>query len=67
MGIIAAVPTVGVKALRTDTIQEISRNRGRQIEALLDTGPATQPYSATEVDGWKRLSRVSQNRAAVHR
>src|ERR1700758_5300869 len=30
------------------------------------TGPATQPYSATEVDGWQRLSRVSQNRAAVH-
>src|SRR6516225_3664132 len=29
------------------------------------TGPATQPYSATEVDGWQRLSRVSQNRAAV--
>src|SRR5215467_8240311 len=31
------------------------------------TGPATQPYSATEVDGWQQLSRVSQNRAAVHR
>src|SRR6516165_236439 len=32
------------------------------------TGPATQPYSATEVDGWQhKLSRVSQNRAAVHR
>src|SRR5580704_11060281 len=31
------------------------------------TGPATQPYSATEVDGWQhKLSRVSQNRAAVH-
>jgi hypothetical protein len=30
------------------------------------TGPATQPYSATEVDGWQRLSWVSQNRAAVH-
>src|ERR1700756_2655837 len=30
------------------------------------TGPATQPYSATEVDGWQQLSRVSQNRAAVH-
>jgi DNA-binding protein HU-beta len=30
------------------------------------TGPATRPYSATEVDGWQRLSRVSQNRAAVH-
>src|SRR5580693_6890218 len=29
------------------------------------TGPATRPYSATEVDGWQRLSRVSQNRAAV--
>src|SRR5215467_188479 len=29
------------------------------------TGPATQPYSATEVDGWQQLSRVSQNRAAV--
>src|SRR6516164_630901 len=30
------------------------------------TGPATQPYSATEVDGWQhKLSRVSQNRAAV--
>jgi hypothetical protein len=29
------------------------------------TGPATQPYSATEVDGCQRLSRVSQNRAAV--
>src|SRR5580693_980346 len=26
-----------------------------------------QPYSATEVDGWQhKLSRVSQNRAAVH-
>ena len=24
------------------------------------TGPATQPYSATEVDGWQQLSRVSQ-------
>jgi hypothetical protein len=33
---------------------------------LLDTGLATQPYSATEVDGWQhKLSRVSQNRAAV--
>src|SRR5215471_11357211 len=31
------------------------------------TGPATQPYSATEVDGWQQLSRVSQNRAAVQR
>src|ERR1700746_1194891 len=31
------------------------------------TGLATQPYSATEVDGWQhRRSRVSQNRAAVH-
>src|SRR6516162_5118616 len=31
------------------------------------TGAATQPYSATEVDGWQhKLSRVSQNRAAVH-
>src|ERR1700730_15354486 len=30
------------------------------------TGPATQPFSATEVDGWQQLSRVSQNRAAVH-
>ena len=31
------------------------------------TGPAIQPYSATEVDGWQHeLSRVSQNRAAVH-
>src|SRR5271163_2476266 len=30
------------------------------------TGFATQPYSATEVDGWQhKLSRVSQNRAAV--
>ena len=30
------------------------------------TGPAIQPYSATEVDGWQHeLSRVSQNRAAV--
>src|ERR1700746_324989 len=29
------------------------------------TGPATQPYSATEVDGWQQLSRVSQSRAAV--
>src|SRR6516162_909315 len=29
------------------------------------TGPATQPYSATEVDGWQQLSWVSQNRAAV--
>jgi len=30
------------------------------------TGLATQPYSATEVDGWQhKLSRVSQNRAAV--
>jgi hypothetical protein len=27
----------------------------------------TQPYSATEVDGWQHnLSRLSQNRAAVH-
>ena len=31
-----------------------------------NTGPATQPYSATEVDGWQQLSWVSQNRAAVH-
>ena len=32
------------------------------------TGLATQPYSATEVDGWQhKLSRVSQNRAAVQR
>jgi hypothetical protein len=32
------------------------------------TGPAIQPYSATEVDGWQHeLSRVSQNRAAVHK
>jgi hypothetical protein len=31
------------------------------------SGLATQPYSATEVDGWQhKLSRVSQNRAAVH-
>src|SRR4249919_3533270 len=31
------------------------------------TGLATQPYSATEVDGWQhKLSRVFQNRAAVH-
>ena len=30
------------------------------------TGLAIQPYSATEVDGWQQLSRVSQNRAAVH-
>src|ERR1700675_483316 len=31
------------------------------------TGLATQPYSATEVDGWQhKLRRVSQNRAAVH-
>ena len=30
------------------------------------TGLATRPYSATEVDGWQhKLSRVSQNRAAV--
>jgi hypothetical protein len=30
------------------------------------TGLAIQPYSATEVDGWQhKLSRVSQNRAAV--
>src|SRR6516162_8072659 len=30
------------------------------------TGRATQPYSATEVNGWQhKLSRVSQNRAAV--
>src|ERR1700730_4840159 len=30
------------------------------------TGLATQPSSATEVDGWQhKLSRVSQNRAAV--
>src|SRR5215471_11655682 len=30
------------------------------------TGLATQPYSATEVDGWQhKLSRVSRNRAAV--
>src|SRR6202040_1548245 len=29
--------------------------------------PPPQPYSATEVDGWQhKLSRVSQNRAAVH-
>ena len=27
---------------------------------------ATRPSSATEVDGWQQLSRVSQNRAAVH-
>src|SRR6516165_5561140 len=33
---------------------------------LAFTGLATQPYSATEVDGWQhKLSRVSQNRAAV--
>jgi hypothetical protein len=32
------------------------------------TGLATQPYSATEVDGWQhKLSRVSQNRAAAHK
>src|SRR6202162_5273365 len=32
------------------------------------TGLATQPYSATEVDGWQhKLTRVSQNRAAVQR
>ena len=32
------------------------------------TGLATQPYSATEADGWQHeLSRVSQNRAAVQR
>src|SRR5450755_3733508 len=32
------------------------------------TGLATQPYSATEVDGWQhKLSRVSQNRAAVQK
>ena len=32
------------------------------------TGLATQPYSATEVDGWQhKLGRVSQNRAAVQR
>src|SRR5215468_7529668 len=31
------------------------------------TGPATQPYSATEVGGWQQLSRVSQNRAAVQK
>src|SRR4249919_1765464 len=31
------------------------------------TGLAAPPYSATEVDGWQhKLSRVSQNRAAVH-
>jgi hypothetical protein len=30
------------------------------------TGLATRPYSATEVNGWQhKLSRVSQNRAAV--
>src|SRR6266851_606138 len=30
------------------------------------TGLATQPYLATKVDGWQhKLSRVSQNRAAV--
>src|SRR3954463_16697707 len=29
--------------------------------------PPPPPYSATEVDGWQhKLSRVSQNRAAVH-
>jgi hypothetical protein len=33
---------------------------------LAFTGLATQPYSTTEVDGWQhKLSRVSQNRAAV--
>src|SRR6202050_5249739 len=32
------------------------------------TGLATRPYSATEVDGWQhKISRMSQNRAAVHR
>jgi hypothetical protein len=25
----------------------------------------TQPYSATELDGWQQLSRVCQNRTAV--
>jgi hypothetical protein len=31
------------------------------------TGFAAQPYSATEVDGWQhKLSRVPENRAAVH-
>jgi hypothetical protein len=38
------------------------RRRGPQASLWL----ATQPYSATEVDGWNKLSRVSQNRAAVH-
>src|SRR5262249_27821478 len=32
------------------------------------TGLATQPYSATEVDGWQdKLSRVTQNRAAIQK
>jgi hypothetical protein len=40
------------------------RRRGRRPAF---TGLATQPYSATEVDGWEhKLSRVSQSRAAVH-
>jgi hypothetical protein len=37
------------------------RGAEKQFSALLDRGLATQPYSATEVDGWQhKLSRVSQ-------
>jgi hypothetical protein len=39
------------------------RRRGPQASLYRTCHPA---YSATEVDGWQRLSRVSQNRAAVH-
>jgi hypothetical protein len=49
----------------SDTSQGQSTARGRRAAF---TGLATQPYSATEVDGWQhKLSRVSQNRAAVQR
>jgi hypothetical protein len=45
-------------------VKAVSRRRRGRRPAF--TGPATtQPYSATEVDGWQRLSRVFQNRAAV--
>jgi hypothetical protein len=38
-------------------VKAVSRGGGRRPAF---TGPATQPYSATEVDGWQQLSRVSQ-------
>src|SRR5580658_3240601 len=48
-------------------------SRASVYRSLKETGPQArlyrachQPYSATEVDGWQhKLSRVSQNRAAV--